>query len=198
MDISEKSKNKGRPYPLRRVLLVMVIGVAFMFWMPFVIITRGYFHWLNYVIYWGAAVVWLMPLAIWLKRHAYMPRLHRLRTVILLLGVWLLLIGGGWFITKRGLLPPVHETNLRCGAYREQGITTYYCSIRQPTREPNRLYGDYCEDRRSAPECYVVTSRLYAEGLDDFPLTRTFNVITDIEFLPDWYRRTYCCGVADG
>jgi hypothetical protein len=193
MDTIEKSKNKGHPYPLRRVLLVMLIGVAFMFWMPFVIITDNYFHWLNYVIYWGAAVVWLMPLVRWLRLHRFLPRFYRLRTVILLLGVWLLLIGGGWVITRRGLLPPVSQADLRCVAYADPGSAWYGCNIRAKNIFQ---YQVGCQNRYFAPECYVGSSFVSAEFRDNFPLARTINVITHIEFAPNNY--DYIEGVGDG
>jgi hypothetical protein len=203
----EKSKNKRRPYPLRRVLLVMVIGVAFMFWMPFVIITResyiiifkwNLFHWLNYVIYWGAALVWLVPLVIWLKRHVHLPRLHRLRTILLLIMVWLFLMSGGWFITKRVLLPPIHDDDLSCYANEDSDPVWYRCNVRIVPYTSTASKSDACENRRFAPECYVVSGYVVAEGQLDFPLAQTIAVRTDIEFVPDWYRRTNCCGVGDG
>jgi hypothetical protein len=190
----EKSKNKGRPYPLRRVLLVMIIGVAFMFWMPFVIVTDDdfstYFHWLNYVVYWGAAMVWLLPLVRWLKRHTYLPRLHRLRTILLLVVVWLFLIGGDWFITKRGLLPPIHSTDLSCGnSSPAENLTVYYCDIPYyPSNYGTLDYKPVClRGRYRATECFFAASLVVAEGVKHFPIARTTSIYTNIFFRADLY-----------
>jgi hypothetical protein len=191
--MSHPDRTQNRPLKLRRVLLVMLAGMAFMFWMPFVVVTPTGLHWTNYVIYWGAAWAWLVPFIIWFRRHTQLRRRRRVGITLVMLVFWVVVMGSSWVLLRRGLLPPIYETeiwgsgtlypglNNTCETVSEpSGMVRYICYV--PRTDVPRTRDDitaYPHEHLSAERMYLV-SRVVAEGVPGLPLARTTEVYSGI------------------
>jgi hypothetical protein len=191
--MSNPDRATMRSLKLRGILLVMVAGLAFMFWMPFVVVTPTGLSWTNYVIYWGAAWAWVVPFGYWLRRHAHFRRLRRAGITLLMLVLWIFLMSSTWVIIRRALLPPVFESEIwgsgslylgldnTCEALSEPaGGVRYICYVPRSDIPQTRDDIEVALGGHVGVERMFMVSRVVAESVVGLPLARTTEVYSGI------------------
>jgi hypothetical protein len=179
-----KTPVKSTTHPLRRVLLWLIIGLAFALWMPFIIVTKSGIHWLNYVIYWGAAWAWIIPFARWMKQNQRRHILYRMNIFAGLFVLWAALglshvyIGGHW------LLPPDPNHHQACETYIHGRYICYIPPVELPQTKLWEL------DVAKMPPAIFAT-RIMAQQINQLPVALVFGYETRI-FTPrdiqGWYQ----------
>jgi hypothetical protein len=187
MIILDKPKHKRRPVFLRRVVLVMLLGWAFAFWMPFVIVTTGGLSWLNYAIYWSATWAWLVPFTRWLKLRQSFSRFRRAGTFVLLLVLWCMVGVGGMCAARRGILAWDAKHGDACYVVRDHDYTCYVPTVEVPIPEEDLyLPRGGCVISSN----WFFTTRIVAEQIPGLPIARVTEFRTRLFFadeIMNWY-----------
>jgi hypothetical protein len=165
----KKTKAKGHSRSLVWIVLTLVVGLAFALWMPLLIVTSDGLHWLNYVIYWGAAWAWVIPFMRWMRHNRYRGFLHRIKVFGVLLLVWICCGFLGMFATGHGLLPPQASHHNVCYRGRHGHYDCYLWEVELPSSYAAR---------------YGFLMQITAQQLPGLPIARVTDIRLGVD-LPD-------------